>query len=85
MQQRIIVRGDDYPFMDPFNPPFDYSDGEFIFTGTDNAFGENTAKAIIACSWDVVKEQRQEKKFRAALEKWEFRSTLEERGYKVIE
>ena len=85
MQQRIVVRGDDYPFMDPFNPPFDYSNGEFIFTGTDNAFGENTAKAIIECSWDVIKELRLEKKFRAVLEKWEFKNTLVERGYKVVE
>jgi hypothetical protein len=84
MQQRIIVRADDYPFMDPFNPPFDYSNGEFLFTGTDNAFGENTAKAIIECSWDVVKELRLEKKFRAVLEKWGFKNTLEERGYTVI-
>lgn len=84
MQQRIIVRADEYPFLDPFNPPFDYTNGDFIFTGTDNAFGENTAKAIVECSWDVVKELRQEKKFRAALEKWHYKADLEKRGYTVV-
>ena len=28
MQQRIVVRADEYPFLDPFNPPFDYSNGD---------------------------------------------------------
>lgn len=84
MLQRIVIRADEYPFLDPFNPPFDYTNGVFIFTGTDNAFGENTAKAIIECSWDVVKELQLEKKFRAALEKWDYKKELEDRGYKVI-
>jgi hypothetical protein len=84
MHQRIVVRSDDYPFLDPFKPPFDYTNGVFIFTGTDNAFGENTAKAIIECSWDVVLDLRLEKKFRAALLKWNYKSSLEGRGYRII-
>ena len=84
MCQRIIVRGDEYPFLDPFNPPFDYSNNVFVFTGTDKAFGENTAKAIIECSWDVVFDLRLEKKFRAVLSKWNFKLSLEERGYTLI-
>jgi hypothetical protein len=83
MRQRIVVRADEYPFLDPFNPPFDYTNGVFVFTGTDKAFGENTAKAIIACSWDVVVDLRLEKKFRAALAKWNYRSDLEGRGYRI--
>ncbi len=83
MRQRIVVRADDYPFLDPFNPPFDYTNGVFIFTGTDKAFGENTARAIIECSWDVIFDLRLEKKFRASLSKWNYKSNLEERGYKI--
>lgn len=83
MRQRIIVRADEYPFLDPFNPPFDYANGVFLFTGTDKAFGENTARAIIECSWDVVMELRLEKKFRAALAKWDYRKNLEGRGYRI--
>lgn len=84
MQQRIVVRADDYPFMDPFKPPFDYTNGVFIFTGTDHAFGENTARAIIECAWDVIIELRLEKKFRNALSKWNYKKTLEDRGYAVF-
>lgn len=84
MQQRIIVRADQYPFLDPFNPPFEYSNEVFIFTGTDQAFGENTAKAIIECTWDVVAELRLEKKFRAGLSKWNYKAILEDRGYPLV-
>ncbi len=84
MLQRIIVRADQYPFLDPFNPPFDYTNGVFIFTGTDQAFGENTAKAIIECAWDVVTELRLEKKFRTALSKWNYKGDLENRGYSLM-
>jgi hypothetical protein len=84
MRQMIVVRADEYPFLDPFNPPFDYANKVFSFTGTDKAFGENTAKAIIACSWDVVSDLRLEKKFRAVLSKWDYKISREGRGYTVI-
>jgi len=84
LRQRIVVRADSYPFLDPFNPPFDYTNGIFTFTGTDRAFGENTARTIMECCWDVVTELRLEKKFRVALEKWNYRKTLEGRGYVVL-
>jgi len=84
MRQRIVVRADEFPFLDPFNPPFDYTNGVFTFTGTDKAFGENTAKTLIACCWDVIFELRLEKKFRSALSKWNYLATLENRGYTVI-
>lgn len=84
MLQQIVVRSDQYPFLDPFYPPFDYTDNVFTFTGTDKAFGENTARAIIECSWDVVGELRLEKKFRAALSSWDSRTILEERSYTVL-
>ena len=84
LEQRLVVRGDDFPFLDPFNLPFEYADGIFTFTGTDSAFGENIAKAIIACAWDVVLEYRQEKKFRSSLAKWPYKPVLEERNYDVL-
>lgn len=84
LEQRIVVRADDFPFLDPFNLPFEYIEGIFTLKGTDNAFGENIAKAIIDCAWDVVKEYRQEKKFRAFLAKWPYKAVLEERNYSVL-
>ncbi|GAB4341669.1 MAG: hypothetical protein Kow0089_16210 [Desulfobulbaceae bacterium] len=85
MRQRIVARADEYPFMDPFNPPFDYTgDGIFSFTGSDKAFGENTARAIMECAWDVVDELRVAGKFRTVLKGWNNRKMLEERGYTII-
>jgi len=84
LKQRLVVRADDYPFLDPFNLPFEFANGIFTFTGTDHAFGENTARAIIDCVWDVVAENRLQKKFRKSLEKWSYRSTLELRQYQVM-
>lgn len=84
MLQQIVVRADQYQFLDPFNPPFDYTDNVFSFIGPDRAFGENSARAIIECSWDVVQELRLEKKFRSALASWDSRTVLEDRGYTVI-
>lgn len=84
MQQHIVLRAEQYPFLDPFNLPFDYTNNVFTFTATDKAFGENTAKAIIECSWDVVREYRLEKKFNSALLAWDSRYVLDDRGYGVI-
>ncbi len=84
LEQRLVLRTDDFPFLDPFNLPFEYTDSVFTFTGSDNAFGENIARAVIECAWDVVEEYNVQKKFRNSLAKWAYRPVLEERGYAVV-
>ena len=79
LYQRIVVRADEYPFMDPFNPSFDYADGVFSFT--EDADREKTAKAVIDCAWDIVDENRLQKKFKTVLSKWTYKSSLKERDY----
>lgn len=81
LYQRIVVCADDYPFMDPFNPSFDYVDGAFTFAK--DADREKTAKAVIDCAWDVIKENRLQKKFKAVLSKWSYKPSLEERNFLV--
>ena len=67
--------------MDPFNPPFDYADG--IYTFSENADREKTAKAVLDCAWDIVVENRLQKKFKAALSKWSYKPSLEERDFLI--
>ena len=81
LYQRIVVRADEYPFMDPFNPPFDYAEGALTFS--EGAERERTAKAIIDCAWDIVNEHKLQKKFKTVLAKWSYKSSLEERDIQV--
>lgn len=81
LKQQFIEKMDQYPFLDPFKAMFDYADGRIKFS--DNAPREKIAAAIVECAWNVVIENRMEKKFRAVLKKWDYKSALEERGIVV--
>lgn len=81
LKQRFIDRMDEFPFLDPFKAMFDYSDGKVEFS--DDAPRGKIAAAIVECAWDVIIDNRLEKKFRAAIKKWAYKSALEERGIVV--
>ncbi len=81
LKQQFVENMDEYPFLDPFKAMFDYADGRVSFS--DNAPREKIAAAIVECTWNVVIEHRLEKKFRAVLKKWDYKSALEERGITV--
>jgi len=81
LKQQFVEKMDEYPFLDPFKAMFDYTDGRVVFS--DDAPREKIAAAIVECVWNVVIENRMEKKFRAVLKKWNYKSALEERGIVV--
>ncbi len=81
LKQQFVEKMDEYPFLDPFKAMFDYTDGQVGFS--DDAPREKIAAAIVECVWNVVIENRMEKKFRAVLKKWDYKSALEERGIVV--
>ncbi|HEB69335.1 MAG TPA: hypothetical protein ENI88_06920 [Desulfobulbus sp.] len=81
LKQQFVEKMDEYPFLDPFKAMFDYADGRVSFSS--DAPREKIAAAIVDCAWNVVVENRLEKKFRAVLKKWDYKSALEERGIVV--
>ncbi len=81
LKQQFVEKMDEYPFLDPFKAMFDYTDGQVGFS--DDAPREKIAAAIVECAWNVVIDHKMEKKFRAVLKKWDYKSALEERGIVV--
>lgn len=77
LKQQFIYKMDEYPFLDPFKAMFDYDDGKVSFSK--EAPQEKIAAAVVDCAWAVIQENRLEKKFRAVLKKWDYKTALEER------
>lgn len=82
LKQHLIDKVEEYPFIDPFTPMFDYKDG--VVTFFEDVPREKLAAAIVDNAWEIIFEHRVEKKFRAGIKKWEYKSALEERGIEVV-
>lgn len=82
LKQKFMDRIDDYPFLDPFKAMFDYNNGDISFS--QDAPREKIAEAVVNCVWDVIQQNKLEKKFRAAMNKWDYKSALEERDIVVV-
>jgi hypothetical protein len=68
LKQEFINRLDTYPFLDPFKSIFDYVDGRVrCSTGVPR---ETIAAGVVDCVWNVVRENKLEKKFRIEINGW---------------
>ena len=81
LKQQFVDKMEDYPFLDPFKTLFYYTDGKVSFS--DEAPRKQIASAIVDCAWNVINENKLEKKFRAVIKKWSYKTALEERGIVV--
>ncbi|WP_457574661.1 hypothetical protein [Desulfolithobacter sp.] len=81
LKQCFLDHLDQYPFLDPFSSSFQYENEQVILA--DEAEGEEIARAVVGLAWEVAISHRAEKKFRAELGKWAYRSALEDRGIAV--
>ncbi|WP_456384704.1 hypothetical protein [Desulfolithobacter sp.] len=81
LKQCFLDHLDEYPFLDPFSSPFQYENNR-VSLG-DETRGQEIAEAVVDCAWEVASRHRAEKKFRAELDKWAYRSALEDRGIAV--
>lgn len=82
LKQQFLDLMEDYPVLDPFNNYYELTDdGTVEFS--DIAPREEIAAAIVECAWKSVEDLKLQKKFRAAIKKWEYRMALEERGIDV--
>lgn len=82
LKQQFLDLMDTYPVLDPFNNYYELRDDGIIEFAA-NSPKEEISAAIINCAWKAVEDLKLEKKFRAALGKWAYRSALEERGIEV--
>ncbi len=82
MKQQFLDLMEDYPVLDPFNNYYELMDNGTV-EFSDLAPREEIAAAIVECGWKSVEELKVQKKFRAAIKKWAYRSALEERGIVV--
>ena len=82
LKQQFVNKMDEYPFLDPFKAMFDYADGRVSFSA--EAPREKMAAAIVDCAWEVVFEEKLEKKFNKLIKNWDYKSALEERDIKVL-
>jgi len=82
LKQTFVDHLDEYSVLDPFNKFYELNDdGTVEFA--DNAPKEKIAAAIVDCTWKVIEDYKLQKKFRAAIKKWAYRTALEERGIDV--
>ena len=82
IKHRLLDLSDEYPVLDPFNKYYELRD-DGIVEFSDKAPGEDIAAAIVECAWKTVEDIKLQKKFRAAINKWAYRTALEERGIDV--
>lgn len=82
LKQQFLDLMEDYPVLDPFNNYYELMDNGTV-EFADLAPREEIAAAIVECAWKSVEELKLQKKFRAAIKKWAYRSALEERGIEV--
>ncbi|MBU1139447.1 MAG: hypothetical protein KKD01_01775 [Proteobacteria bacterium] len=82
LKQTFLDHIDEYSALDPFRKLYELkSDGTVTFAA--NVPREEIAAGIVDCAWKVVEDNKLQKKFRAAVNKWDYRAALEERGIDV--
>ena len=82
LKQEFVNNLDEYSVLNPFKKFYELNDdGAIKFA--DNAPREEISAAIVDCTWKVVEDNKLQKKFRAAIKKWAYRTALEERGIDV--
>ncbi len=82
LKQKFVDHLDEYSVLDPLKNFFElYEDGTVEFA--DNVPKEEIAAAIVDCTWKVVEDNKLQKKFRAAINKWAYKTALEVRGIYV--
>ncbi len=82
LRQQFLDNVNRYPFLDPFQLEFEYKHGKVNFSG--EKLKDNIAIAVIDCVWNVIEECKLEKKFRQALEKWDYKTVMEKKGFSVM-
>lgn len=82
IKKQLLDLTDEYPALDPSNKYYELRDNGTI-DFADKAPGEEIAAAIVECAWKAVGDIKLQKKFRAAIKKWPYRTALEERGIEV--
>jgi hypothetical protein len=82
LKQKSLEQMDRYPSLDPFRRFYEIREnGEVIFS--EEAPRKKIAGALVDCAWMVVEDNKLQKKFRAAIRKWPYRTALEERNIEV--
>ncbi len=83
LKQKSVEVIDRYPSLDPFRRFYEIREtGEVVFS--DDAPRKKIAAALVDCSWMVIEENKLQKKFKAAIKKWPYRTALEERDIEVV-
>ena len=83
LKQKFLDTIHEYPLLDPFTNFFQLnSDGEIVFAPEVNR--KEITTGIVECTWKVIFDYRLEKKFRAAVYNWEYKTALKERGITVL-
>ncbi len=72
----------EYPILDPYNNYYDLADDGAV-TFADQAPENDIASGLVDCSWMVVEDYKLQKRFRALLKKWSYKTALLERGINV--
>ncbi len=67
LKQQFIDNLESYPFLDPFKDIFDYVDGRIHCS--DEVSRDKIAHGVVDCAWKVIRANKLEQKFRAAIEK----------------
>lgn len=83
LKQKFLDSLDEHPLLDPFEKFYQLSDEGTIEFAADVNRKEIT-EGIVDCSWKVISDNKLEKKFRTAVNKWDYKIALEERGITVL-
>ena len=81
LKQEFIDQLEKYPFLDPFKDIFTYLDGQICCS--DEIGRESIAEGVVDCVWNVVKTNKLENAFRAALSGCESKDILAACNIKV--
>jgi hypothetical protein len=70
--------------LDPFKNFFElHNDGTIEFAPNVNRI--EITQGIVDCTWQVIRDHNVNKKFRVAVDKWDYKIALEERGITVMQ
>lgn len=79
LKQQFHDAINEYPVLDPFKNYYEISDtGSFHFF--DNAPREEVASAIVDITWQAVNALKLQKKFRAEIKTWTYKTVFEDMG-----
>lgn len=83
LKQKFLDSIAEHPLLDPFEKFFQLSsEGNIEFAANVNR--KEIAAGIVDCTWKVIGDSKLEKKFKVAVNKWDYKVALEERGISVI-